>query len=101
MNKEEKQASTLTGDLLLSDEEIADKLDTDWDGLHQLCLVSFVQKYKCGSCDTPLIREVEIADAVRELREALQDIIDECPEPKLPYGKHVVEIAQKALREGK
>lgn len=31
--------------------------------------------------------------------QALKDIIAECPEPKLPYGKAVKVIAEKALRE--
>ena len=31
------------------------------------------------------------------LRKALKEIIDQCPNPKLPYGISVVEIARKAL----
>jgi hypothetical protein len=30
-------------------------------------------------------------------RKALQDIIDQCPNPKLPYGIEVIRIAKKAL----
>ncbi len=33
------------------------------------------------------------------LIKALKDIIEECPEPKLPYGIRVVEIATKALKD--
>jgi hypothetical protein len=34
---------------------------------------------------------------VNDLYEALKAIIDECPNPKLPYGIKIVEIAQQAL----
>ncbi len=41
--------------------------------------------------------------ASKEMYEALKAIIEECPNPKLPYGTKVVEIARKALlkAEGK
>lgn len=42
-------------------------------------------------------KKVRLEHKIKLLREALQAIIDECPEPKLPYGKKVVEIAKNAL----
>lgn len=33
----------------------------------------------------------------KRLREALQRIIDENPDPKLPYGRNIVAIARAAL----
>jgi len=32
-----------------------------------------------------------------KLRKALEEIIEQCPNPKLPYGCAVVDIAKKAL----
>ncbi|MGB3988090.1 MAG: hypothetical protein WBK67_00105 [Minisyncoccales bacterium] len=32
------------------------------------------------------------------LREALKEIVSECPEPKSPYGKRIVEIAKEVLK---
>ena len=41
---------------------------------------------------------LEIAcDRIAALKVALQEIIAECPKPKLPYGIKVVEIAKTAL----
>lgn len=42
-------------------------------------------------------KKVRLEHKIKLLREALQAIINECPEPQLPYGKRVVEIAKKAL----
>ncbi len=47
------------------------------------------------------IRKINIEDVMKEkiLKDALQEIIEECPKPKLPYGKRVVNIAKTALDE--
>ena len=37
----------------------------------------------------------KLLDVNAELLGALKNIIDECPEPKLPYGKKIVEIAKQ------
>lgn len=42
---------------------------------------------------TPLIDKFAI------LLKALREIIEECPNPKLPYGQKVVEIAKKAIED--
>lgn len=51
--------------------------------------------------DTPVSvsaeRIIELDDEIQQLREALQDIINQNPDPKLPYGRIVVEIAHEAL----
>lgn len=47
-----------------------------------------------------LIENMELRTEIERLREALTDIIDECPDPKLPYGLRVVEIAANALKGG-
>lgn len=36
---------------------------------------------------------------ILKLRKALQEIISECPNPKLSYGMKIVKIAQSALLE--
>jgi len=41
----------------------------------------------------------EMTKRTRKLRTALLNIIEECPEPKLPYGKKVVWLAENALRK--
>jgi hypothetical protein len=35
------------------------------------------------------------------LRAALQDIIEQCPNPKTPYANAIVNIAREALKESK
>lgn len=39
----------------------------------------------------------QLVEALKEAHATLQDIIDECPTPKLPYGVKIVEIARNAL----
>lgn len=39
----------------------------------------------------------ELKFEIENLKVALQQIIEECPNPKLPYGNKIVEIAKFAL----
>ena len=48
------------------------------------------------------VRTMEISRTnrpVNTLLSALKDIIAECPNPKLPYGIRIVEIAQAAIEQ--
>jgi hypothetical protein len=47
--------------------------------------------------NVPLI--VRAVNAYDKMREALEAIIAECPNPKLPYGNAIVGIARAALEE--
>lgn len=51
-------------------------------------------KTYCDEC-SKIIR----GDKTAILLKALRDIIDECPNPNLPYGHKVVEIAKKAIED--
>jgi len=42
------------------------------------------------------INKYDFKEVIR-LRQALKEIIEQCPNPKLPYGCAVVDIAKKAL----
>jgi len=41
----------------------------------------------------------KIAEQRDLLVKTLQDIIEECPNPKLPYGKKIVALASAALKK--
>lgn len=47
----------------------------------------------------PLSEVVRLEAENRALKLAMQAIIDECPNPKLPYGIAVVNIARSALSQ--
>lgn len=52
-------------------------------------------------CDMARVAEIEAMRATREnkeLLEACKEIITEYPEPKLPYGKRIVEIAKEGMK---
>lgn len=42
---------------------------------------------------------MDVKSAYTVLRNALREIIDECPNPKSPYGFKVLSIAKKALEQ--
>lgn len=53
---------------------------------------------RCKSCGDLSINS-ECSDCqIEKLKNALTKIIEECPNPKLPYGVAVVEIAKVALK---
>jgi hypothetical protein len=48
--------------------------------------------------ENALYAEIDRLTAInKELVAALQEIIEECPKPTLPYGLKVVDIAKQAL----
>jgi len=54
------------------------------------------QRGHCPECDLN-----DALKRIAKLEAALQEILFECPSPKLPYGCSVVEICQAALKEDK
>ena len=52
------------------------------------------EHYICCLCETDFGDPIE---RIVKLQKAWFEIIEECPNPKLPYGIRVVEIAKKAL----
>lgn len=54
---------------------------------------------RCTGCGDLSIDSECSSCQIDNLQDALIKIIQECPNPKLPYGIAVVAIAQKALRK--
>ena len=45
-----------------------------------------------------MTEELKGLSVEEKLVKALEDIIEQCPNPKLPYGINVVEIAREAIQ---